>query len=436
MTASISRRDLLRLGGAVAAGSTVGLASAVPSSSVAAVSRVQQTELRMAWWGGDARHEMMNGLLDTYERQTPSVTITREYSDYGPYWEKLSTQAAGGNVPDLLHFNLSYTGEYARKGIVLDLGPLVEEGVINAAGFDPTILESGKVDGTLYYISLGNSAPSAIYNTRLFADAGVEPPAPTWTWDDFVSTATGISEALGDGIYGSSDQAAYGDAVEIFFRQRGKSLFADEGDRLNFEQQDLVDWLGMWDGLRQAGAIPPTDVAIETSQAQDTAVLSTGKAAIHLIPANQLKIWQRFLPDDLALAFVPRGPDGSTSGYFVVGAYIGISARTPHPEASAAVIDYMVNNPEAAKVYKAEHGPPISLAMREVVRPELDPSDQEVFAFMAEVTKTATPISPQPPQYAAILDLLDRTNQAVGFGEKGVEQATEDFFAESETVLI
>lgn len=372
----------------------------------------------------------------TYERQNPGVAIVREYSDFGPYWEKLSTQVAGGNAPDLMHFNLSYTGEYARKGIVLDLGPLVEEGLIGAADFDPAILASGEVGGTLYYISLGNSAPSAIYNTRLFADAGVEPPAPDWNWDDFVSTATGISEALGDGIYGSSDQAAYGDAIEIFLRQRGKSLFADEGDRLNFEQQDLVDWLGMWDGLRRAGAIPPTDIAIETRQAQDTAVLSTGKAAIHLIPANQLKIWQRFLPDDLALAFVPRRRDGVEAGYFVVGAYIGISARTQQPEAAAAIINYMVNDPEVAKVYKAEHGPPISLPIREIVRPELDPSDQEVFAFMAEVTKTATPISPQPPQYAAILDLLDRTNQAIGFGEKGVEQAADDFFAESETVLI
>jgi multiple sugar transport system substrate-binding protein len=436
MAANLSRRGLLRLGGgAVTAGAMAG-ALAPGGRSASAARRQETVELRMAWWGGDARHAMMNTLLDMYEQQHPEVTIAREYSDYGPYWEKLATQLAGGSAPDLLHFNSSYTGEYARKGAMLDLAPLVEEGLINIADFDPTILESGKVDGTLYYISLGNSAPSATYNTRLFADAGVAVPAPDWTWDDFAATATAITEALGEGTYGSSDAGASGDAIEIFLRQRGKSLFAAEGAQLNFERQDLVDWLGFWDGLRQAGVIPPTDVAIETSQEQETHLFSTGKVAVHLIPANQLKIWQRFVPGDLALAFVPRGAEGSESGYFVGGAYIGISARTQHPEASADVIDYMVNNPDAAKVYLAEHGPPISLAMREVVRPLLDPSDQEVFAFMAEVTKTATPISPQPPQFAAILDLLDRTNQAVGFGERDVEQAAESFFAESETVLI
>lgn len=433
MAANLSRRRFVQVGGAVVAGGAVGRAA---PTLPAAARQDAPVELRMAWWGGEARHEMMNGLLDTYEGEHPGVTILREYTDFAPYWEKLSTQVAGGNAPDLMHFNLSYTGEYARKGVVLDLGPLLEQGLIDGENFDPAILDSGRVDGTLYYISLGNSAPSTIYNTALFEEAGVEPPAADWTWEDFATTATAIAEALGDGFYGSTDQAAYSDAFEMFLRQRGKSVFAAEGDQLNFAEQDLVDWLTFWDGLRQAGAVPPTDVAVETSESQDTGLLATGQAAMHLIPANQLKIWQRFLEDDLALAFVPRAADGEETGYFVVGAYIGISADTANPEAAAAIVDYMVNDPDAAKVYKAEHGPPISLAIRDEVAPLLDPSDQEVFAFMGEVTKTATPISPQPQQYAAIIDLLDRTNQAVGFGEKSAEQAATDFFGEAETILI
>jgi multiple sugar transport system substrate-binding protein len=431
MAANLSRRGLFKVGGAAATGAVIGRSAPV---SVGA-RQDAPIELRMAWWGGDARHEMMNGLLDTYEADHPGVTILREYTDFGPYWERLATQVAGGNAPDLMHFNLSYTGEYGRKGVVMDLAPLIEQGLIDTEDFDPVILDSGRVDGTLYYISLGNSAPSTIYNTRLFDEAGVEVPAADWTWDDFAATAKAITEALGEGFYGSSDQAAYSDAFEIFLRQRGKSVFGDDG-RLNFEQQDLVDWLAFWDDLRQAGAIPPTDVAVETSESQDTGVLATGDAAMHLIPANQLKIWQRFLEDDLALAFVPRSADGEDTGYFVVGAYIGISANTPNPEAAAEVVNYMVNDPEAAKVYKAEHGPPISLAIRDIVAPELDPSDREVFAFMGEVTQTATPISPQPPQYAAIIDLLDRTNQSVGFGEATVEEAATNFFDEAETILI
>jgi multiple sugar transport system substrate-binding protein len=390
----------------------------------------------MAWWGGDARHEMMNTLLDLFEQRNPGITISREYSDFGPYWDKLSTQVAGGNAPDLMHFNLSYTGEYVEKGVVLNLASLIDSGTLNVADFDPVVLDSGKVDGELYYVSLGNSAPSAVYNTAMFARAEVAPPSPAWTWDDFVKTATDVTTALGQGFYGSSDQAAYGDAIEVFLRQRGKSLFAPEGIELNFAEQDLADWLAMWDGLRQAGAIPPTDVAVESAQKAETSVLATGKAAIHFHPANNLKVWQRLLTDDLSLVGLPLASAGEEAGYFVVGAYLGVSAKTEHPDECAAVINFMVNDPEAARIYKAEHGPPGSLAMREVVAPVLDPSDQEVFAFMVEVTQSTTPISPQPRPYAEILDLLSRTNQDIGFGAKSVEQAVDDFFSESETILL
>src|SRR4029079_19646194 len=36
--------------------------------------------------------------------------------------------------------------------------------------------------------------PEIVYNKKLFADAGVAPPSPTWTWDDFRAAAAKLTD--------------------------------------------------------------------------------------------------------------------------------------------------------------------------------------------------------------------------------------------------
>ncbi len=42
-----------------------------------------------------------------------------------------------------------------------------------------------------------------VYNRTLFAEAGVEPPTPQWTWDDFRSAAAKLTDPS-NGRYGFS----------------------------------------------------------------------------------------------------------------------------------------------------------------------------------------------------------------------------------------
>lgn len=391
----------------------------------------ESAELRMAWWGGDARHEMYNTLLDLYEERNPGVTITREYTDWDPYWERTATQVAAGNPADLLHFNLLYTGQYARQGIMLALTPFVEDGTIDLTNHDPVLVDAGKVDGTLYYICLGASAPCAYYNEALFEQAELTPPSSTWTWEDFVELTTTASEALGEGIYGCSDSGGNGELMEIFLRQRGKSIVTDD-NQLNFVAEDIVDWFGMWEDLRQAGAVPPVDLTldIEAAGGVETSLISTGQSAMMFTNANQLKIYQRTTEDELSITFPPNGEQ---PGNFIVAAFIGIAADTEFPEEAAKLIDFMVNDPDAAQIYNAEHGPTSSFEVRELLFPNLDPSDKKVFSYMDELTDTVAPMSPQPVYYGQLMALTDRTNQDIGFGTS-VEDAVQSFIEEAERI--
>src|SRR5687767_2942145 len=62
----------------------------------------EKVELRVAWWGGQARHDKMNELFDLFEEKNPNITVSREFTVENQYAEKFTTQAAGGNAPDVM----------------------------------------------------------------------------------------------------------------------------------------------------------------------------------------------------------------------------------------------------------------------------------------------------------------------------------------------
>jgi multiple sugar transport system substrate-binding protein len=396
----------------------------------------ESVTVRMAWWGGDARHSMMNELLDMYEERNPGVTIEREFTDFGPYWERLSTQVAAGNAPDLIHFHPSYAGSYARRGLVLDLEPQIAEGNLDLSNFDEIIIESGMVDGSLYYVSIGNTGPSLYFNTVMFDTAGIDLPTNEWTWDDFNLAARELSAALGEDVYGTSDQGGSFDPFRVYLRQRGKDTVNAEG-QLGFGPQDLHDWLSMWESLRQDDAAPPLDITVEAGVPQETSLLANRMAAMHMTNANQLKIFQRFIEDELSLVTLPDGVgEDLLAGDFLVVPTIAISAGTEHPAVCARIIDFMVNDPDAARLYNAEHGPPGSAEIRDLLIPQLEREDQVVFEFVQDVIATnPVPPEPVPTEYPQIGDLFARTNQDIGYGAVSVDEAVASFFEEAERIL-
>jgi len=222
--------------------------------------------------------------------------------------------------------------------------------------------------------------------------------------------------------------------MEIMLRQRGKSLVTEKNE-LNFEPQDLVDWFGMWDGLRQENAVPPMDLTLDIAAAGgvETSLLSTGQSVMTFSNGNQLKIYQRTMEDELSIAFPPNGPEGSQPGNYIVAAFIGVTTKSQFPEEAAKLINFMVNDPDAAQIYKAEHGPTSSMDVRELLFPTLDASDKKVFAFMEELTKSVAPMTPQPVYYAQLMALTTRTNEDIGFGTS-VEEAVTAFVAEAERI--
>jgi multiple sugar transport system substrate-binding protein len=395
-----------------------------------------QTALRLSWWGGEARHAMYNDLANLFEAQNPDVMIDREFAAFGPYWERLTTQIAGGNAPDVLHMHERFLNEYVTRGALADLTPLVESGAIDLGDFSDAIIDTGRAGGRIYMITLGNSAPGTHYNTRLFTEAGVEPPPFEWTWDDLEEMAVALSEAHGSGVYGVNDAGGWPSAAEHFIRQQGTPFFA--GDALGFDREALVAYWSLWQRLRAAGAIPPADVTAERDAASHPdSLLVHNIVAMQFMSGNQHKLYQQNTDDELALTTLPRSTDtGAPAGDVLGGAYIAIAAGTRHKDAAAAFVNWFVNDPEVAMIYNAEHGPPGSRAAQAVVMPQLVPADQRLSAMMEFVGRTAQASDRHPAKGGEVMAALTRIYQELSFGRyRTVEDAVDDFFEEADFIL-
>lgn len=410
--------------------------SGIPAT-VATAQDDGKTELRINWWGSDARNEIMNEIADMYEAEHSDITIVREPAGaWGDYWDKLATQIAGGNAPDVIHMHQDFLPNYAGRGALLPLDEYVESGVINLSDYPQPIIDFGYYEGKLYMVSLGNTGPCIFYNATLFEQAGMEVPTGDWTWEEFAQTILDVSEALGPEYFGSDDPAFFQGSFEIFVRQRGGQLYNETGDGLGYEKQDLIDFWSLWVPLIEAGAVPQPDVSLEdaTGQVQDT-LFGRGLAALHVHNANSLPLFYD-LEDEINVVLQPNSgdPDAPT-GYFMGGVYLSIPADTENPEAAAEYLNWFVNDPEAVITYEAQHGPPAGRELKEIVRPhlnDLQAKHQDYVGVLAELVELP---GKYPAQHAEVMEAYLRAYERAAFGQISVEEAADLFFEEATLIF-
>ena len=165
----------------------------------------EQIELRMTWWGSQTRHDLTTKVLELFESKHPNIKIKPEYSGWDGYFDKLSTQVAGANAPDLIQMDYAFLTDYANRGALLELDPYTASGELNKEHIDPSMIKAGSINDKLYAIALGVNAPGVAYSSAIFKELGIEDPKADWTWQDFSDIADKIAKAKGGGFVGAAD---------------------------------------------------------------------------------------------------------------------------------------------------------------------------------------------------------------------------------------
>src|SRR5690606_13372097 len=148
-----------------AAGSVVAL------SALGRPAFAQGTQIRHFRRGNPERDRRTFAVIDIFNQKNPNIPASGETLGFADYFTKLTTQIAGGNMPDVIQQGYGVLFEYIATGAVVPLDDYVGKS-LDISRIDQSAIDAGTVDGKFYALSIGANSHMAIYNTRLYEEAG------------------------------------------------------------------------------------------------------------------------------------------------------------------------------------------------------------------------------------------------------------------------
>ncbi|SFQ35039.1 multiple sugar transport system substrate-binding protein [Salibacterium halotolerans] len=396
-----------------------------------------QTTIRFSWWGNDERHDLTQEMLDLFEEEHPDITVEAEFTGWDSYWERLTTQAAGDNLPAVVQMDNSKLTEYISNDLALDLNTMIEEGTINMEDVNDVYQDMLVVDGNTYAISGGSNGLATIYNQDLFEEYNIN-LEPGYTYEELGQEMARVSEAEGEGFWGYDFVKADYETFRHYARQFDQHFYNEEGTGVGFEKQVLQDFLTTVTTWIDEGIATPYDVTAEVNESGESMVANE-EAAIASAASNGLVGVQTLAEADLGLNVMPTAADGEKSGNWVrpsMSFMISSNVSEAKQEAAAELIDFITNNEEANQILRAERGVPIASDIRESLAGEVDPTVQETFEFLEVLEERAGDPEPLPPPgESEVRAAFDRMLESVKYDEMSIEEGVDSFVQEAEQIL-
>jgi multiple sugar transport system substrate-binding protein len=185
---------LLMLVGLLLLGACTAVApAAAPEGEAGAASDEPVTIRFRSYTLGEVRDNALRDLITQFETENPNIQVEVELPPGDQYWDKLQTEFAGGNAPDITVNQMDWVIPGASRGMFVDLNPLMaEDGITLDDYFYPMELEWG-YEGGMYGAILYAGGQAHYVNTDLLEAAGLEFPAEDWTWDDLLEYAQAMT---------------------------------------------------------------------------------------------------------------------------------------------------------------------------------------------------------------------------------------------------
>lgn len=203
--------------------------------------------------GGNSTQQdvLESTLIPAFEKANPGIQV--EYLDvpYDDLLQKLTTSAAGDELPDLVRADLGWVPRFADLGVLVPLSQQMDDFQELADRTYPGVLATNLWEGDYYGLPLDTNTRVLISNPAALETAGLT--APPSTFDEF----TAMADAL-DGT--------------------GITLFADGG----LGAWNLMPWI--WSG---GGDITDADLTTSTGYLDSAANVKTLQMLVDLYQAGQ-----------------------------------------------------------------------------------------------------------------------------------------------------
>jgi multiple sugar transport system substrate-binding protein len=267
------------------------------------------------------------------------ASLIEEFRQLYPH---ISIDMIGGrmDIADVMMMPLMFMIEQIHNRRVIALDPYIEGDPRFAPdSFMPGTIEMLSDEGRLWGLPAGIDPLVMYYNQDLFDAAGVPYPESRWTWDDFLFTASALTDPVAD-VYGYAPGNDGLDVIAFLYAQGGGFMDSlTNPTRPTFDNprnaEALTRWLGMVDTYRVT--LTPEEMSQRGISGQQ--MVYTDMAAMWIgwfsdrggNASSGFGNWPTPWQMSWGVAPVPRGTTSTTIA--MVSAY-AISAQAAHPDAA------------------------------------------------------------------------------------------------------
>lgn len=151
--------------------------------------------------GGFTEASNWDSLIAAFNEANPDIEVVVTPINYQDGDQKLTSAISGGSGPDIIFEGPErIVGNYAREGLMVDLGDLWASG---GADIAEGIEAVSQLDGTYYMYPLSAAAHCMAINYEAFEAAGalqyIDEETRTWTTDNFVKAMEAVRDAIAAG---------------------------------------------------------------------------------------------------------------------------------------------------------------------------------------------------------------------------------------------
>ncbi|MFJ9114998.1 ABC transporter substrate-binding protein [Streptomyces sp. NPDC102394] len=195
--------------------------------------------------------DYFEGVIADFEKKYPDTHVKWVDQPAEGYADKISADAAGGTLPDVVNVSPDLVAPLAKAGLALDLDKA-------AAKYKKEYLAGAwashripGMTGTYAFPWYLNTGP-LFYNKTLFKKAGLDPETPPKTYDDLFADALELAEKSD----GKVATLANVPTIEDFGRY-GVELMNKQGTAFTFNDAKGVQMLAKYKELYDAKALDP-----------------------------------------------------------------------------------------------------------------------------------------------------------------------------------
>ena len=453
MSKAISRRDFLKVTGAVGAagllaacGGNGGAASSTASSAAEAASVAglssDPVTLTMSWWGGESRHNAYQEALKAFSAEHTTITVNPTFAAWSGWEDTMSTKFAGGVAEDVCQINWNWLYNYSGNGqTFLDLNSVTD--YLDMSQWDDAKLGACNVANAQQCVPISMTGRIFYWNMTTFNKAGItEVPA---TEDDLFAAGKAFQEKLGDDYY-PLHLGAYDRMILMVFyleSKYGKDWADPTTSTLNYTADEIAEGIDFIKSLVDGHVIMPLPTyygANGDGATHQSNEWITGKIAGIFEWDSAASKYQDALDEENKPGFTVGEEikfGDNNGGFSKVSMGLAITKTCKNVAEAATLINFLLNEEKGASIMGSECGIPASKAGLKfaqdagAVKSLVAEANAKVMAF---TTNKLDPLFENNDLKASGTGIYQEVFDNIDYGDQTPEEAVETLLDGMESV--